>query len=106
MVQESSAPAAIPSGCDAPDLGLPPHGIACARPSGSLRGWRVSQQLGVLQRCVPSHPALSALGGGQHEGCMVGRAVPSTEDGRKRPVTHGVMVASPGGRRQAPGLAG
>lgn len=37
---------------------------------------------------------------------MMGRAVPSTEDGTKRPVTHGVMVASPGRRKQVPGALG
>lgn len=82
MVQECSATADIPSSWGALRLGVPLHDIACASPSGSLRGWRVSQQPGVLRCCVPSHSALPALGGGQVAGVM-GRAVPRTEDGRK-----------------------
>lgn len=85
----------VPSSWDAPDLGVPLHGIACARPPGSLRGWRVSRQLGVLWCCVPSHPDPVTL-----------LPVPSAGDRRKRPVTRGVMVASPGGRKQVPGVAG
>lgn len=79
MAQDSSATAAIPSSRGALHLRVPLRDIACASPSGSLRGWRVSQQLGVLRCCVPSR---SALAGGQVAGVM-GRAVPSAEDGRK-----------------------
>lgn len=48
----------IPSSRDAPAVMVCPHGITCARLSSSLWGWKVSQQLGVLQCRGPSHPAL------------------------------------------------
>lgn len=44
----------IPSSQDAPDIGVPPHNITCARPSGSLWGWRVSRQRGVSQCGAPT----------------------------------------------------
>lgn len=65
----------IPSSRDAPAVMVCPHGIACARLCSSLRGWKVSQQLGVLAVQRPQPPS-SALGEGQHGGCMMGRVGP------------------------------
>lgn len=61
-------------------------------------GWHISQQSGVSRCCVPIHTALCQQGG--H---LIERAVPSVEDRRKHPITHGVTVVSPCRRKQVPG---
>lgn len=94
----------IPSSRDAPAIMVCPHGIACARLSSSL-GLEGVSPAGCLAVQRPQ-PLSSALGGGQQGGCVMGRVVPSAEDGRKHPVSYRITVASLGGRKKVPKAAG
>lgn len=93
--------------CPFPPAGTPqlswfPHVCQAIQQPVGLEGVSTARCLAVQRPQPPS----CALGGGQHSGCMMGRVVPSAEDGRKHPVSHGLTVASLGGRKKVPKAAG